>query len=103
MQKFYCPSDPKSSPFDPVMGATVIYRSPRQAFDDVPQSFPAIVIKTYDDDKCDLVVFTSIGTRYIRSVPFSSDETVVHSWKWPEEITQRLQKETKTNAVTQVA
>jgi hypothetical protein len=92
MSKHYDPSDSSSSPFDPTMGAIVIYKAPRQSLNDVPQSFPAMITNTYPDDRCDLVVFSNIGTRYIRSVPFSSDPESLHSWNWAEKPTERPKK-----------
>lgn len=93
MAKHYDPTDSSSSPFDPTMGATIIYREPRHGRDEVAQCFPGIVLKAYDDDKCDLVVFTSFGTRYIRGVPFSSDAEQMNTWDWPKQPTKRAVKE----------
>lgn len=80
----YDPNDSKSSPYEPVMGDIVIYKTHIRG-----QKFPAIVVQTHAGDVCDLSVFTDTGTRHYRRVPFNSDPTAQQCWCWPQEKRER--------------
>ena len=75
---YYTPGDPTSSPYEPVMTDLVIYRTGRQ-----DESFPAIVVKTYPNDRVDLTVFSTTGLRHIMFVPYNAEVVIGHdSWTW---------------------
>lgn len=89
MRRFYNPGDPHSSPYDPYMGAIVVYR---QAGSRSRESYPAIIVRVYDDDRADLTVFSTTGVRYLHGVPFHADDSQGHSWGWlPEPVRRPLQ------------
>lgn len=71
------------------MGSTVIYRNPRSTLSNPKEEFPAIIVKQYADDRCDLTVFSNTGVRYVRGVQFSTDITSSHTWYWGKLPTQR--------------
>tara|TARA_R110000751_G_scaffold300963_1_gene413063 strand:+ start:41706 stop:42086 length:381 start_codon:yes stop_codon:yes gene_type:complete len=80
--KCYLVGDPTSSPYEPMITDIVIYKNHRQGLG-VPETLPAIVVKAYDDDSADLVVFSSIGNRHVMRVRFNSDITIGNSYYWP--------------------
>lgn len=96
---FYDPADPNSSPFDPAMGDIVLYRVFKTGFQK-PESFPAIVVATHPDDKCDLVVFTTTGIRHVMAVRFSSDDEAGNTWYWMPEKEPREVKPAKQEIKT---
>lgn len=64
------------------MGNTVIYRDFRRGGQ--AEEFPGIVLRKYGEtDMVDLIVFSTIGTRYINRVKFSSDLEDENTWHWP--------------------
>ena len=77
----YDPSDPNQSKFEPAMGDIVIYRTFRKGHE-MAECFPAIVVRTYKDDKCDLTVFSATGVRYVMSVRYSGDDNSENTWGW---------------------
>ena len=63
----------------------VIYRTGRR-----DETFPAIVVKTYPDDRVDLTVFSTTGIRHATHVPFNSAvEVEGQCWSWPPERRER--------------
>lgn len=91
MAKHYIPGDPSSSPYEPYMGAIVVYRQSRIGRTQ-RESFPAIIVRKHDDDRCDLTVFTTMGVRHIMNVPFSADDNGDNTWGWlPEPVRRQVQ------------
>jgi hypothetical protein len=88
MQNVYRKGDPSSSPFDPAMGDIVIYRDRRRGLA-AAETYPAIIVKSYPNDRCDLTVFTSFGTRHIMNVGFNSSMDGENVWFWPQPKTER--------------
>lgn len=80
-KKTYDPADPNQSPFEPAMGDIVIYRTFRQGLA-AAETFPAIIIRTHDGDRCDLTVFTTTGVRYVMGVRYSGEDTSENTWCW---------------------
>lgn len=90
--RYYKPEDPYSSPYEPQMGNIVLYRDTRRGLAR-PESFPAIIVKSYPDDRCDLVVFTSTGIRHIMRVRYAASDDVDNSYGWlPEQVARPIEK-----------
>lgn len=79
--KTYDPADPNQSPFDPAMGDIVLYRAFKVGLAPA-ETFPAIIVRSYPDDRCDLTVFSSTGVRYVMNVRYSGDDNSDNTWGW---------------------
>jgi hypothetical protein len=83
------PSDSSSSPYDPTMGDTVIYR-PLKANRSGDDAYPAIIMKVNANDRVDLCVFTHVGIQFVRNVPYSGDESSSNTWSWMTPLQDRM-------------
>ena len=94
-KNYYRPGDSSSSPFEPAMGDIVLYRTFKKGAAQA-ETFPAIIVRTYSGDKCDLTVFSSTGVRYVLSVRFSSDDQTENTWGWlPEKVVRETDPDVK--------
>lgn len=80
-KKTYDPADLNQSPFEPAMGDIVIYRTFRKGLA-AAETFPAIIVRKHEDDRCDLTVFSTTGVRYVMGVRYSGDDNSDNSWGW---------------------
>lgn len=95
MSRYYTPGDPNSSPYDPAMGDIVVYRQTSR------ESFPAIVVRAFENDRVDLTVFSTTGVRYVMGVPYSGTDTAAHTWGWlPEKTPRPIQAAEVANSVS---
>ena len=79
--KTYKVGDVNSSPIEPTMTDIVIYRHLKRGHS-APEVFPAIVVRAYENDVCDLTVFSNTGVRYINNVKYSGDDEKENTWGW---------------------
>jgi len=67
------------------MAHLVIYRDMKRGHGDSFETWPAIITRTYENDRVDLTVFTTNGIRHVMRVAYNSDDSVDNSWTWPAE------------------
>jgi hypothetical protein len=91
----YDPADLNQSPFEPAMGDIVIYRTFKIGLT-TAETFPAIIVRKYENDRCDLTVFTTTGVRYVMGVAYSGDDESQNTWGWLPEKEAREPKQEKT-------
>lgn len=88
-KKTYDPADLNQSPFEPAMGDIVIYRSFKRGLAPA-ETFPAIVVRKNENDRCDLTVFSTTGVRYVMDVRYSGNDNTENTWGWLPEKEPRI-------------
>ena len=83
--KTYNPTDLDSSPYEPMIGSIVLFKSPKNGALG-QQIWPAIItaIHETEDDRVSLTVFTTYGPNHVSRIPYSADPTRDGVWFWAE-------------------
>lgn len=99
-KKMHIIGDPTSSPYNPVIGATVIYR-PHKDSNIGTEAAPAIIMATnftYEGDYVDLCAFTPTGNYFFKKVKYSEEAGATGVWHWMEKLVKRDVKTASTEA-----
>ena len=90
-KKMHIIGDPTSSPYNPVIGATVIYR-PHKDSHVGTEAAPALIMathNTHEGDYVDLCAFTPTGNYFFKKVKYNEAADATGVWHWMDKLVKR--------------